>query len=195
MDEHAQILGELVKSVQILEECKEFALLVPEVRVNIVYALSNAESTGDVAGIDGRITVVNGYPKAAGLPKFGASDHMARAILEIRKYRPEIRAGINFKYDERLKKIIVEYARLKNLSVGGIDRSKEPEKERLSLIKSMPWKIRYLKEVYGFIPDIFYETAGWGKEPLFVVVSAEPIKAASISVEIAREYARTLLNL
>lgn len=190
MDEQYQILGALVKAVQILEQSKEFALLIPEVRVNIVYALSNAASSGDIAGVDGRITVVNSFPKAAGLPRFGASDHMARAILEIRKYRPEIRAGINFRYNEQLKKVIIEYAKLNNLSVGGIDRAFEPEKERMSIVKSMPWKIKYLKEVYGGIPDIFYETAGWGKEPLSVIIGADPVKIAFISVEIAREYAK-----
>ncbi|MEM4206904.1 MAG: thiamine-phosphate synthase family protein, partial [Nitrososphaerota archaeon] len=118
MDEQTQILGALVKAIQILEQCREFTLLIPEVRVNIVYALSTANTPCDIAGVDGRITVVNGYPKAAGLPKFGASDHMARAILEIRKHRPEIRAGINFKYNEQLKKIILDYAKLNKLSIG-----------------------------------------------------------------------------
>ncbi|WEU41006.1 MAG: phosphomethylpyrimidine kinase [Candidatus Odinarchaeum yellowstonii] len=194
MDEQAQILGALVKAVQIIEQCREFSLIVPEVRVNIVYALPNAKTTEDIAGIDGRLTVVNGYPRAAGLPRFGASDHMARAILEIRKYRPEIRAGINFKYNDQLRKIIAEYAKLNGLSTGCIERANEPEEEKLSIVKSMPWKIKYLKETYGFIPDIFYETAGWGKEPLFVVIGLEPVKVASISVEVAKEYAKTQSN-
>ncbi|MEM2109866.1 MAG: thiamine-phosphate synthase family protein [Candidatus Odinarchaeota archaeon] len=192
MDEQAEVLGSLVKAIMLLEECREFALLIPEVRVNIVYALSNATGISDIAAVDGRITVVNGSPKAAGLPRFGASDHMARAILEIRKHRPEIRSGINFKYNEKLKKIVESYAKIKNLSIGGIEREYEPDMERRSLVKSMPWKINYLKKVHGFIPDVFYETAGWGKEPLFVVVGVEPTKVAKIAVEIAKKYSETV---
>jgi len=192
MDEQAEVLGRLVKAVILLEECREFALLVPEVRVNIVYALSNATGISDIAAVDGRITVVNGSPKAAGLPRFGASDHMARAILEIRKHRPEVRSGINFRYNEQLKKIVESYAKIKNLSIGGIEREYEPDMERRGLVKSMPWKINYLKKVHGCIPDVFYETAGWGKEPLFVVVGEEPIKVAEITVEIAKKYSKTV---
>ncbi len=66
MDEQAQILGSLVKAIALIEKCREFSLLVPEVRVNLVYALSNANKVSDIAAVDGRITVVNGYPKASG---------------------------------------------------------------------------------------------------------------------------------
>lgn len=79
----AQVLGCLLQALHKLEKSSPFAKLIPEVRVNLAYALPNAETPEDVAGIEGRITVVNGQPKASGSPQFGASDHMARAILQI----------------------------------------------------------------------------------------------------------------
>jgi len=86
------ILGNLVRAVQILESSEHFGLLMPEVRVNLVYSMESASSPEDVAGIDGRITLVSGKVKAAGYPRFGASDHMARLIIEVRKYDKRYRA-------------------------------------------------------------------------------------------------------
>lgn len=188
IDEEARVLGRLLKAVTVIEGAREFSLLMPEVRVNLVFALADALEPSQVAAVDGRITVVNGMPKAAGLPKFGVSDHMARAIIEIRKYRPDIRAGINFRYDEDVKKTVQEYAKERDLSLGGIERILEPDKEKKGIVKSMPWKIKYLKDVCGQIPDIFYETAGWGKEPLFVVISQDPVSVVNIAADIAKKY-------
>ena len=183
-----EVLGRLIKAIYLLESSKEFSLLMPEVRVNIVYSTIEAKKTSDVAAVDGRITVVNGFPKASGLPKFGASDHMARAILEIRKYQPNIRAGINFRYNEKIEIIVNKYAKENSLTMGYIDRKKEPDKEKKGQEKSMPWKIKYLKDTYGKIPDIFYESSGWGKEPLFVVIGQDPIEISKITIKIASMY-------
>ncbi|HEC88172.1 MAG TPA: hypothetical protein ENI52_02525 [Thermoplasmata archaeon] len=98
------VLGNIVRAIRMLEKSHSFAYLIPEVRTNLVYALLNAKSKEDVAGIDGRITVVNGFPKASGFLKFGTSSHMARFIIEIMKVNPEMRVGINFIYNDEFGK-------------------------------------------------------------------------------------------
>lgn len=80
--EKDRILGNLVRAVHILEASGAFALLMPEVRVNIVYAIENASKIEDVVAIDGRITLIKGRVKASGYSRFSASDHMARLIIE-----------------------------------------------------------------------------------------------------------------
>ena len=72
----------LAEAVAMLEGCREFSALVPEVRVNIVYAPEGAEHPDQVLGVDGRITVVAGKPKASGPIRAGVSDHMARLVVE-----------------------------------------------------------------------------------------------------------------
>lgn len=183
----AQVLGRLLQALHKLESTPSFAKLVSEVRVNLVYALPHAESPKDVAAIDGRITVVNNQPKAAGLPRFGVSDHMARAILQIRQYRSKIRAGVNFLYNNKIADTVKEYAREKNLSYGYIDRRQEPKERQAKEGESMPWKIRYLKEQYGEIPTIFYESAGWGKEPLYVLIGKDPVAVVNHVASIAKK--------
>lgn len=182
------ILGNLAHAVNILQESAEFALLMPEVRVNLVYALPDARTAKDVAAIDGRITVVRGFPYASGLPTWGGSDHMARLIIEARKYDPGINAGINFKCDADIIEVIQQYCSEKGLIFGWIDRTNEPaevaEKDR----SSMPWKIKQLVASSGGVPKLFYEGDGWGKEPLSVALGDTAVEVASIAIDIAQRY-------
>ncbi len=187
--EKDRVLGNLVRAVQILEASDAFALLIPEVRVNIVYALENASRIEDVAAIDGRITLVNGKVKAAGYPRFGASDHMARLIIEVMKYDRRYRAGINFAWSPELSEFLKGYATKKGWEFGWIDRAKEPEEVMKVDGKSMPWKVReLLKACRGKIPKIFYESPGWGKEPLFVLLGKDAVQVALEVVEISEAW-------
>ena len=45
------VLGNLVSAVEMLENCPEFSSLVPEVRVNLAYALPGAKAPDEVAGV------------------------------------------------------------------------------------------------------------------------------------------------
>jgi thiamine-phosphate diphosphorylase len=181
-----RVLGNLVSAVEMLQSCPEFSYLVPEVRVNLVYALPEAKTPSEVAAIDGRITVVRGLPHAAGMPRWGASDHMARLLIEVRKYDPAINAGINFKCDVVVTKVVQEYCSERDILFGGIDRSKEPAAVAERDGASMPWKVKQLFTRYGSIPRLFYEGEGWGKEPLFVALGNDAVEVASTAIEIAR---------
>jgi len=185
-----RVMGNLCLAVNNLQRCREFSRLMPEVRVNIVYALPGARSSREVAAIDGRITVVNGYPHASGLPRWGASDHMARLVIEARKHRPEFNAGINFKCDDRIIAVVKKYAREKKLLFGWIDRTMEPDEASKIDGSSMPWKIKHLVGRYGRVPDLFYEGDGWGKEPLFMTLGSDALSVVRTAIEIARLCAR-----
>ncbi len=182
------VLGNIVIAVKKLEQCPYFTLLIPEVRVNLAYALPEAKNRYDVAAIDGRITAVNGMPRAAGYPAFGASDHMARLIIEARKYDPVVNAGINFKCDDIVVDIAGEYCRKNGCLFGWIDRSKEPDEIMKRDGTSMPWKIKQLVSSSGGLPRLFYEGDGWGKEPLFVALGEDAITVAGIAIDIAKSY-------
>ena len=181
-----KILGNLLSAVEMLEECPEFSSLMPEVRVNIAYALPEAKTPQDVAAIDGRITVVQGKPHASGLPRWGASDHMARLLLEVRKYDSSINAGINFKCDAKIIEVAKKYCSERGFLFGWIDRTREPEEVIRRDGTSMPWKIRYLVETFGEVPKLFYESEGRGKEPLFVAIGKTAVGVAGIAIEIAQ---------
>ncbi len=185
-------MGNLVFAIEMLHNCPEFSALVPEVRVNIVYALPDAKTPDDVAGVDGRITVVRGLPHASGLPRWGVSDHMARIIIEAHRYDSAINAGINFKCDSKIIEIVRDYCSERGILFGWVDRTNEPEEIREKDGASMPWKVSQLFARFGAIPRIFYEGPGWGKEPLFLVLGNDAVEVANIGVEIARRYKQTI---
>lgn len=190
-----EVLEDLNEAARILQKCQQCTLLMPEVRMNLVYAIPNPKKIEDVAAIDGRITVVKGYLKAAGEATFGASDHMARLLIEIAKYNPKIRAGINFKYDNKILSYIEEYCKKRKYKLGRIDRTQEPISVREENGLSIPWKVKALVESCGGeVPPIFYETEGWGKEPLFVLVGEDPISVIEELLAIANGYQKSCIS-
>lgn len=182
------VLGNLVIALTMLENCPEFALLIPEVRVNLVYALPGAKARQDVAAVEGRITAVRGLPRASGLPAFGASDHMARLIIEARKYDPAVNAGINFKCDDEIIEVVKQYCMDNSLLFGQIDRRREPAEVRQNDGASMPWKIGELVRSSGGLPRLFYEGEGWGKEPLFVALGSDAVEVTINAITVAGIY-------
>ena len=189
MTEQAEkVMGNLVYAVEILHNCPEFAALMPEVRVNLAYALPGAKTPDEVAAVDGRITVVRGLPHASGLPRWGASDHMARIIIEARKYDSTINAGINFRCNSAIIELVKKYCSERDILFGWIDRTSEPAEVLERDGASMPWKVKQLVDTYGGIPRLCYEGDGWGKEPLFYALGSDAVEVAGIAIEIARRY-------
>ncbi len=184
------ILGNLLSALEMLENCQEFSSLIPEVRVNLAYALPGAKTPDEVAAVDGRITRVRGYPHASGMPRFGASDHLARRLIEVRKYDPAVNAALNFKCDAVAIEVVQEYCSQRGILCGRVDRTEEPTEVAGRDGASMPWKIKQLVTSYGSIPRLFYEGEGWGKEPLFLALGNDAIEVAGIAVEIAQRYRR-----
>jgi hydroxymethylpyrimidine/phosphomethylpyrimidine kinase len=84
--------------------------------------------------VDGRITVVQGMPKAAGKPRFGASSHMARLLIEVIKVDHSIRAGIDFANDPKIARWLEGYCRSKGWIFSFIDRRSEPAEIKQSWV-------------------------------------------------------------
>ncbi len=190
LDEMIDMNGRMAIAVATIEGCREFARLIPEVRSNLVYACTYAEKKKDVLAVDGRITVVQQMPRAAGRVCFGASSHMARLIIEIRRADPTIKAGINFANTPDLTAWLEKYCRERDWIFSCIDRSGEPEEIKETEEASMPWKIKeVIRCAGGQIPKIFYETGAVGKERVSVLVGSDPIEVAEQVCEIARRYA------
>jgi predicted fused transcriptional regulator/phosphomethylpyrimidine kinase len=81
---------------------------------------------------------------------------------------------------------VQSYCAAKGLALGCIDRTVEP-KELIGKDKgSIPWKVKHLVDACGKVPPVFYESRGWGKEPLFFLVGADPVDVAGRATEIAK---------
>jgi hydroxymethylpyrimidine/phosphomethylpyrimidine kinase len=188
-DEIIEMYGKMAIALDQVEHCREFSEIIPEVRSNLVYAREGATTREDVLAIDGRITLVSGMPRAAGKPVFGASSHMARLIIEYRKYDPSVRAGIDFASTPDLAQWLERYCTKNGWVFGVIDRRNEPEEIKEAEGASMPWKVKEaVRAAGGRPPKIFYETGAVGKEPVSVLVGRDPLEIVGHICTIAKLY-------
>lgn len=188
-DEMIELRGRFCLALDQIEECREFASLIPEVRSNLVYAKKGAVSRDDVLAVDGRITIIKGMPCAAGKPRFGASSHMARLLIELRKVDPSVRAGIDFANTPQLTVWLEDYCRARGWIFSVIDRRGEPDEIKAAEGASMPWKVsEAVRFAGGRAPKIFYETGAIGKEPVSVLVGRDPLEVASQICTLAKDY-------
>lgn len=184
------MIGRMMIALEELESCREFAALIPEVRTNMVYAQPDARTTNDVLGIDGRITVIGGIPRAAGRPGYGTSNHLARFILEIRKHDSSVRAGINFANSPGFSDWVSDYCTQQGWVSVMINRRDEPGAVRNEEGASMQWKAaEAVRAAGGRVPKIIFDAGGMGKEPVCIITEKEPIGVAQDLCEIARAYA------
>ena len=138
---------------------------VPEVGINLGYALPAAATPEDVCALEGRIIRVGSRLEATGPPAFGASRHVARIILTAMRFDPRVRAAINLKYREknlsRLKKIGFE--------VGTFRRGMQPEGT-----STMEWGTERAIRKLGRVPDVIADHGDVGKEAMVRILGTEP---------------------
>lgn len=163
-------LESLEKALTSLNKLPRKELLMPEVRINFVYALPEAEHIEEVAAFPGRITYDGENFRSLAFPRFGASSHMANAIIAYMKYYPNVRSAINIKYDER----ILKAAKKAGFIISGFDRQEEPEEVRKREGATMPWGIKTALSKVNAPADVIFDLGGFGKEPLIKIFGKNP---------------------
>jgi len=187
VSEREKVVEEVRKALKLLEKDPIFYKLIPEVRTNLVMCIENAKDISDVVGVPGRITHVFGRVVPVGEPSYGGSWHMARLLLAIRKYFPEIRAAINLRYYKEL----VELAKELGYTVSFFDRRKEPKEVKQVEGKTMEWAASEIFKNAGKTPpQIAYDLGDWGKEPGIVVFGKSATEVVKIALRLAHEAAK-----
>lgn len=186
------MFGRMTIALGEIEACREFVAIIPEVRTNMVFAEPHAKTPDEVMAVDGRITIVNDMPRAAGRVRFGASGHMARLIISLMKTDPTIRAGIDFSNPPGFAEWLIPYCRKNGWTLSMIDRRNEPDGLKGMEGSSMQWKAAEAVRVAGGrVPDIICDAGGPGKEPVCILVGKEPIGVARDVCGIARAFAES----
>ncbi|MDD5008270.1 MAG: PfkB family carbohydrate kinase [Syntrophorhabdaceae bacterium] len=144
--------------------------LVPEVQMNIGYAIMNAGGIEDIAAFPGRIGKRGDGIYFRGDPEFGASSHVARLILTYMRHYPYVRTCVNIRYD----KAILARAKERNMYVVFFDRKKEPSKVRGAEGKSLDYLVDIILRRVKRPPDIIYDKGDTGKEPIIRLFARDP---------------------
>jgi hydroxymethylpyrimidine/phosphomethylpyrimidine kinase len=102
-----------------------------------------------------------------GIPRFGASRHVANVVLAAMEQDRRFRCALNLRYSKPL----VDLCRALGLKVGTFDRRKEPDE-----VSTMSWGTSQAIKALGFVPDIIYDEGGHGKEPMIRVLGEHPMQ-------------------
>lgn len=163
-----RILEELQRAVEQVSMLDGFYRLIPETQTNFAYALLNAVDISDVAAVRGRIIKIENTAAPASYIKFGASSHVASAVIAYMSVKPDFRSAINIRFDEMIVNVCKSL-----LSVASYDRTKEPKKIKRREGSSVAWGILAALSKNPRA-DVIYHTGDIGKEPMITLFGRNP---------------------
>ena len=177
-----EVYTSLQRAIEMIEATPYFGKLIPETQSNLAYSISEPSGIDDIMAVKGRIVKVGDNARPVSSLKFGVSKHIGAAILGYMKFRPNMRAAMNIKYNSRS---ILEARRF--FSVSNYDRTKEPKQSKRREGYSVAWGINQalLKNPTA---DIIYHQGDFGKEAMTIVFAPTPIDVVKKLKHILRYY-------
>jgi len=175
-------LSELEQAVERVCMLDGFYSLIPETQTNFAYALVNAVDISDVAAVRGRIIKIDNSAAPASYVKFGASSHVASAIIAYMSVNPGIRSAINIRFDEKIVKVCKSL-----FSVASYDRTKEPKKIKRKEGSTVAWGI-LAALAKNPKAEVIYHTGDIGKEPMITLFGRNPAKVTNKIKAILKYY-------
>lgn len=163
-----KVIEELASAVDQLISIRNFADLIPETQSNIVYAIPNAKSIEDVAGVNGRIVKAGDRSVPTSGIRFGASRHVASSILEYMKTNQQVRSALNIKNDKRILHKCTKLFR-----VSHYERKSEPKVIKEKDGRSISWGVNIALSKNPDA-DIISHSGDVGKEPMIIIFGHTP---------------------
>ena len=185
--EQIKVINQIKEIYNFVSSNTKFKKLIPEVRMNISGSLANATSREEVAGIEGRITIIGEHPHASGDIKFNVSDHTARLILSVKEFDNSFNFVTNLRYKETYIRRIREKT---NLTTFEFLRESQPDSIKHEERYTMRWLIEESKNSIGGIPDIIWDKGSIGKEPMIRLFS----KTSEDMIQKLKEIIRVIDN-
>lgn len=176
------VLAELQQVVELVTGLVDFYKLIPETQTNFAYALPDAADTSEVAGVRGRIARIGNLARPVSYVEFGASRHVASAIIAYMSFNPTFRAGINIKLNDRLLKVCRSL-----FSVSSYVRSREPRGVKKREGSSVSWGIEQAL-LRNAKADVIYHTGDIGKEAMIIIFGRNPGEVAVKIKAILKNY-------
>jgi predicted fused transcriptional regulator/phosphomethylpyrimidine kinase/predicted transcriptional regulator len=180
--ERSEAVAHVAEAVRVVESAPGFVSVMPEVSVNIAYLPVESEDASDVIAVPGRIVKVRGSAKAMLPPEFGASGHMARILLLVRKRLPEVRAVINLRYDAKVDRVVRRMG-LRRLTIGGYAQASLGDSTGDALVAALS------REGGKF--DVLVDTGGSGIEPNVYLFGRDAVEVARLAKRLARLHSGT----
>jgi len=181
-----EALENLRKALELIEQDPNIHLLVPESQVNIAYAIEDAESPDDVVAVPGRVVKLGSKVRRSSDPWFGASKHVAKAVLTVMRYRRSMRAAMNIKNTP----IVIAAASELGYTTSMYDRRREPPEIKRVEGMTIPWGVGEAIKAFGDVPDLIYHDGDLGKEPMALILGMDAVDVVKKAMRIAERYAQ-----
>ena len=146
---------------------------VPNVGTNVGMCLPEPRDETDVAAIPGRIYAIGGRIEIPANPEFGASQHVATALLAANSVDPDVRGATNIVTDDA----VLDAARSRGIEPVEFDADYDDREAEL----------RSRFEAHGGVPAVAYHRGAFGIEPTTYVFGTD----AGSAVDLVRELIRS----
>ncbi len=163
-EEKLQVMKALAYSVNKLLDVLPI-FFMPEVGINIGFAIEDAKTLEDVCALEGRLVRAGKKIDHLGRFKFGASKHVARILLTAMKFDKSSRCAMNIKYDKK----IIDACYSLDFLIGSFERKDEPK-----TTTTMEWGTEQVIKQLGKVPDIIHDKGAIGKEPMIRILGKNP---------------------
>lgn len=175
-----EVLESLNRAARRLQH-EDISPLVPEVMSNLGYATPYPQGPQDVAAFPGRLVKSpRGLLIPAG-PAFGASRHIAAAILTAMQTFPSLRAALNLRYFDGVEDLAL-LLHLRAAACGlGREASENPDEG-----ETLAQRVGAVLGPGQAPPDLILDRGAWGREPMILLLGTDP--------EVVAEKALALIN-
>ncbi len=160
------VLANVRTAARTLASVPGMADAIPNVGTNVGMTLPDPDDETDVAAVPGRIYAMGGRIEIPANPEFGASKHVATAVLAANGADPAVRAAVNVATDDAL----LAAARERGIDPLEFDADYEDRGEYLG--------DRFADR--GVVPAVAYHRGAFGIEPVTYVFGATAVEAAEL---------------
>ena len=165
--ERSDVLEKLTAAAAVLERSLDIRL-IPKKGAMLAYAIHGARDKNGVAAVQGGIIAEHGKSHAAGPCTFGADEGIARIVLTVMKFDPQMRCVATLCFSRNVL-IVIENLLLECTS---FDPASEPPG-----ISTMDWGVASCCK--QGVPDVCYDTGGKGKEAIIRLFGEDPIDVSN----------------
>ena len=112
--------------------------LVPKSGMNIAMALKDAAGPEEIAAIERRMTVHNGFLRKNGPAKFGTAEGLSYILLTVMKHDPSVRCIMSIAYGDDIIDVMEEVGMVSVMAEMGKDKFSEATEKALKKSKRIP---------------------------------------------------------
>ena len=170
LSEERRVLANVREATRQLQDIPGAAAFLPSVGTNVGMALPEPADPTDVAAVPGRVIAVRGRVMVPANPEFGASEHVAGALLAAAARDPTVRGALNVATDDRL----LDAAREAGHEPLEIDAEGEEGRDRFAA--------GFAER--GTVPAVVYHRGAYGVEPVTYVFGTSAVDAVERLAEL-----------